>query len=78
MVRLEGISCAKLHHWTVRGVVVAEGTVVHCMSNMTNPATAQQLADICSIATAGACKLTNSVSWRGFLLFKTVNQTQGP
>ena len=47
--------------------MVAEGTVVHCMSNMTNPATAQQLADICSIATAGACKLTNSVSWRGFL-----------
>lgn len=39
---------------------------------MTDPAIAQELADICSIdiAIAGACKLTNSVSWRGFLLFE--------
>lgn len=52
--------------------MVAKGTVVHCLSNMTDPAIAQELADICSIdiAIAGACKLTNSVSWRGFLLFE--------
>lgn len=45
---------------------------MHCLSNMTDPAIAQELADICSIdiAIAGACKLTNSVSWRGFLLFE--------
>ena len=49
---------------------------MHCLSNMTDPNIAQELADICSIdtgvdvAVAGACKLTNSVSWRGFLLFE--------